>query len=119
MLVRKGRFGEFLACSTYPTCKGAKPIPLGIACPTEGCSGDLVQRRTKKGRVFYGCNRYPDCQYTLWSKPVPIPCPNCQARFLAEQGSVRKGKVLRCVREGCGYESSMEEASQMNADGHG
>jgi DNA topoisomerase-1 len=119
MLVRKGRFGEFLACSAYPTCKVSKPMPLGIACPTEGCTGDLVQRRTKKGRVFYGCNRYPDCQHTLWSKPVPIPCPNCQARFLVEQGSARKGKVLRCVREGCGYESGVEEPPQMNADGHG
>ena len=109
MVVRKGRYGEFLACSTYPTCKGAKPMPLGVACPAEGCTGELVQRRTKRGRLFYGCNRYPTCQYTLWSKPVPLPCPKCQARFLVEQGSTRKGKVLRCVREGCGYESLMTE----------
>jgi DNA topoisomerase I len=108
MVVRKGRYGEFLACSAYPACKVAKPMRLGVACPTAGCTGELVQRRTKRGRLFYGCNRYPDCQYTLWSRPVPMPCPECQAPFLVEQGSARKGKVLRCLSEGCGYQSSLE-----------
>jgi DNA topoisomerase I len=108
MVVRKGRYGEFLACSAYPACKVAKPMRLGVACPTEGCPGELVQRRTKRGRIFYGCNRYPDCQFTLWSKPVPMPCPECQAPFLVEQGSARKGKLLRCFRQECGYEVPME-----------
>jgi DNA topoisomerase-1 len=107
MVVRKGRYGEFLACSAYPTCKVAKPMGLGVACPTEGCTGELVQRRTKRGRMFYGCNRYPDCQFTLWSKPVPMPCPECQAPFLVEQGSARKGKLLRCFRQECGYETPL------------
>ena len=108
MVVRKGRYGEFLACSAYPTCKVAKPMSLGVACPTGGCTGALVQRRTKRGRIFYGCNRYPDCQFTLWSKPVSMPCPECQAPFLVEQGSARKGKLLRCFRQECGYETPME-----------
>jgi DNA topoisomerase-1 len=108
MVVRKGRYGEFLACSAYPTCKVAKPMSLGVACPTGGCTGELVQRRTKRGRIFYGCNRYPDCQFTLWSKPVPMPCPECQAPFLVEQGSARKGKLLRCFRQECGYETPIE-----------
>jgi DNA topoisomerase-1 len=116
MVVRKGRYGEFLACSAYPTCKVAKPMRLGIACPTEGCTGALVQRRTKRGRFFYGCSRYPDCQYTLWSKPVPMSCPHCQAPFLVEQGSARKGKSLRCIREGCGYESSVEVLAAQEGD---
>jgi DNA topoisomerase I len=111
MVVRKGRYGEFLACSAYPTCKVARPMRLGVACPAAGCTGELVQRRTKRGRLFYGCNRYPDCQYTLWSKPVPIPCPECQAPFLVEQGGARKGKSLRCIRAGCGYESPVEVKS--------
>jgi DNA topoisomerase I len=108
MVVRTGRYGEFLACSAYPTCKVAKPMPLGVACPTGGCTGELVQRRTKRGRIFYGCNRYPDCPFTLWSKPVPLPCPECQAPFLVEQGSARKGKLLRCFRQECGYETPVE-----------
>jgi DNA topoisomerase-1 len=107
MVVRKGRYGEFLSCSTYPTCKVAKPMRLGVACPTAGCTGELVQRGSKRG-VFYGCNRYPDCQYTLRSKPVPMPCPECQAPFLVAQGSAQKGQFLRCIREGCGYESPVE-----------
>jgi DNA topoisomerase I len=111
MVVRKGRYGEFLACSAYPTCKVAKPMSLGVPCPTGGCAGELVQRRTKRGRIFYGCNRYPDCQFTLWSKPVPMPCPECQAPFLVEQGSARKGKLLRCFRQECGYETPMEVKS--------
>jgi DNA topoisomerase I len=108
MVVRKGRYGEFLACSAYPACKAAKPMRLGVSCPAAGCTGELVQRRTKRGRLFYGCNRFPDCQYTLWSKPVAMSCPECQAPFLVEQGNARKGKFLRCVREGCGYESPAE-----------
>jgi DNA topoisomerase-1 len=111
MVVRKGRYGEFLACSAYPTCKVAKPVSLGVACPTEGCTGALVQRRTKRGRLFYGCNRYPDCQFTLWSKPVPMPCPECQAPFLVEQGNARRGRLLRCFRQECGYETPMAGAS--------
>jgi DNA topoisomerase-1 len=116
MVVRKGRYGEFLACSAYPTCKVARPMRLGVGCPAEGCTGELVQRRTKRGRMFYGCNRYPDCQYTLWSKPIPMPCPECQAPFLVEQGSARKGKFLRCVREGCGHESPVESAVVQQGD---
>jgi DNA topoisomerase-1 len=116
MVVRQGRYGEFLACSAYPSCKVAKPMRLGVACPTPGCTGDLVQRRTKRGRLFYGCSRYPDCQYTLWSKPVPIPCPHCQAPFLVEQGSARKGKTLRCIREGCGYEAPAEALAAQEGD---
>jgi len=111
MVVRKGRYGEFLACSAYPRCKVAKPMPLGVACPTAGCPGALVQRRTKKGRTFYGCNRFPACQYTIGSKPLPLTCPHCQAPFLVEQGGVRRGKLLRCVRQGCGYESPVEEVA--------
>jgi DNA topoisomerase-1 len=107
MVVRKGRYGEFLSCSAYPTCKVAKPMSLGVGCPTAGCTGEIVQRGSKRG-VFYGCNRYPDCQFTLRSKPVPMPCPECQAPFLVEQGSARQGKLLRCFRQECGYETPME-----------
>ena len=93
MVVRKGRYGEFLACSAYPTCKVAKPMSLGVACPTAGCTGESCSG-ARSGDVFYGCNRYPDCQFTLWSKPVPMPCPECQAPFLVEQGAPAKGSCF-------------------------
>ncbi|MCK4846717.1 MAG: type I DNA topoisomerase [Deltaproteobacteria bacterium] len=69
MTVKSGRFGRFLACTAYPDCKGTRPYSLGIACGEEGCDGELTERRTKKGRVFYGCSKYPDCKYATWTLP--------------------------------------------------
>jgi DNA topoisomerase-1 len=77
MVVRNGRYGRFLACSRYPECKGARPLrtKVGVACPL--CRGDLVARRTRRGRTFYGCANYPRCRFVTWSRPLPEPCPNC------------------------------------------
>ena len=69
MAVKSGRFGRFLACTAYPDCKGTRPYSLGLPCPEEDCSGELTERRTKKGRVFYGCSKYPDCKYATWTLP--------------------------------------------------
>ena len=70
MVIKEGRFGKFLACSGYPECKNTMPFSMGIKCPSEGCSGDICEKRTKTGRVFYGCSRYPDCKFSTWTKPV-------------------------------------------------
>ncbi|MDO8723683.1 MAG: type I DNA topoisomerase, partial [Syntrophales bacterium] len=70
MVIKEGRFGRFLACSGYPECKNTMPFSMGIKCPSEGCSGDICEKRTKTGRVFYGCTRYPDCKFSTWTKPV-------------------------------------------------
>ena len=78
MLIRTGRFGKFIACSDYPECKTSKPIlnKVGVPCPR--CGGDLVQRRSRgRGRVFYGCSRYPDCDFLVNQRPLPEPCPEC------------------------------------------
>lgn len=78
LAIKLGRFGRFLACSGFPECKYTEKIQnkTGVKCPKCG-QGDLVERRSKKGRVFYGCNRYPECDFTAWNRPVPTPCPNC------------------------------------------
>ena len=78
MVLKFGRYGKFEACSNFPECRNAKPhlVKLGIACPNDG--GELVERRTKKGRVFYGCSNYPECEWSSWKRPLPNPCPNCQ-----------------------------------------
>lgn len=79
MVVKRGRFGVFLACSRYPDCKGTKPIvkSTGVACPR--CQkGELVEKRTRRGKIFYGCSRYPDCDFASWQEPVKDPCPKCQ-----------------------------------------
>jgi len=69
MVIKSGRFGRFLACSRYPECKKTLPFSTGVACPEEGCDGVLLERRTKKGRVFYGCSKYPACRHATWKLP--------------------------------------------------
>ncbi len=69
MVIKSGRYGRFIACSRYPDCKTTMPLSTGIACPEEGCNGMLVERRSKKGRLFYGCSNYPDCRYVTWKLP--------------------------------------------------
>ncbi len=106
MVLKQGRFGGFLACSNYPDCKTTKPLSLGVKCPAEGCTGDLVQRRTKKGRVFYSCSRYPTCTFAIWSKPINRACPKCQAPFLIEKFSKQAGKSIQCYQESCDYQEA-------------
>ena len=84
-LVQKfGRFGEFVACSNYPKCKYVKQKTIGVKCPN--CSeGEIVERRSKRGKTFYGCNRYPDCDFVAWGKPIAEKCPECGGSYLIEK----------------------------------
>ena len=103
MVVKTGRFGKFIACSAYPQCKTTKPLALGVKCPQPDCGGDLVQKRTKKGRSFFACSNYPKCEYALWDRPVPKACPTCQAPFLVEKVSKQDGRSVQCRNQDCGY----------------
>jgi DNA topoisomerase-1 len=109
MAVRRGRFGKFLACTRYPECKGTRPITTGIACP-ENCGGQLVEKRSKRGKIFYSCSSYPNCKFALWDKPVAKPCPMCAAPFLLERNTRRDGHQLKCWRAECGYVATVGEA---------
>ena len=113
MLIREGRFGKFLACSGFPKCKNTKPLDAGtgVKCP-ECKQGEMVARRTRSRRTFYACNRYPDCKFAVWSKPVTDPnskdrqgmkCPKCSSLVVA--GS--KGKV-KCSKKECDWEKDVE-----------
>src|SRR5689334_3227442 len=104
MVIKTGRFGKFLACSAYPECKTTKPIPLGVKCPQD--SGDLTQKRTKKGRTFYACANYPKCEFAIWDRPVNKPCPNCHAAFLVEKYTKQAGASVQCRNEECGYKEA-------------
>lgn len=84
MEVKTGKYGKFLACTAYPKCKNIKPYSLGVKCPEEGCDGMVSEKRSKKGRIFYGCNRYPACKFASWNKPVAIVCPNCGSPTVIE-----------------------------------
>ncbi len=103
MVVKTGRFGKFIACSAYPQCKTTKPLALGVKCPQPGCGGDLVQKRTRKGRSFFACGNYPKCEYALWDRPINKACPTCQAPFLVEKVSKQAGRSVQCRNEDCGY----------------
>jgi DNA topoisomerase I len=109
MVIKTGRYGEFLACTRYPKCKHTRPVPLGVKCPKCGV-GDLAERRTRKGRNFFGCLRYPDCDYSTWNRPVPVACPSCGFLGMEERQSKSGGGATRkCLK--CGHEVTVEEAA--------
>jgi DNA topoisomerase-1 len=104
MMVKTSRYGRFLSCSKYPECKFTRPFSIGVDCPEEDCDGHLVERKSKKGRIFYGCSNYPKCKFASWDKPVNEICPNCGAKFLVQKTSKSKGEFLKCVK--CGHEKT-------------
>jgi DNA topoisomerase-1 len=107
MVIKHGRFGRFIACSGYPECKTTKPVTLGIKCPQDGCVGEIVQRRSRRGKIFYGCSAYPDCKFVLWQRPLAEACPKCQAPFIVERAA--RGRSWRsCAREDCDWKSEVE-----------
>ena len=95
MIARGGRFGRFLACTRYPDCKGTKAIltKIGVACPKD--AGDIVERRTRHRRVFYGCANYPACDFTSWARPLPERCPRCNS-MLVSAGRGRRARCTQC-----------------------
>jgi DNA topoisomerase-1 len=106
LVLKQGRYGEFTACSNYPNCKYVKQKSTGLVCPKDG--GDVVERKSKRGKVFYGCANYPDCDFVLWNKPVLEPCPQCGEKFLIEKITKRHGRQLMCHKEDCDYVRSEE-----------
>ncbi len=96
MVLKRGRYGEFLACSGYPGCETTMPVPTGVRCPEEGCDGELVKKYSRGGKPFYGCNRFPDCKFATWDEPVAKECPKCGAKIM-----VKKGNHLKCINKKC------------------
>ena len=100
---RTGRFGEFTSCSNYPKCNYIKRDTTGIACTRAGCKGEIVVKKSKRGKAFYGCSEYPKCDVVFWDKPVSIPCPKCNAPFLIEKTTKKDGTMHVCANENCDY----------------
>jgi len=107
LTLKHGRYGQFTACSNYPNCRYVKRQTLGIACPEKGCTGELVVRRTKRGKTFYGCSRYPQCKFAAWDKPVAEPCPQCGSPLLLEKHKKDSTAVRYCRNEACKYEHAV------------
>ncbi len=105
MVVKHGRFGKFLACPGYPECKNTKPIVDKIEVPCPKCGGDVVRKRSKKGRVFYGCNNYPDCDFVSWDEPVKEKCPDCNGPMVIKR--LKSRTTVKCVDSNCGYSKNI------------
>ncbi|MEG7334144.1 type I DNA topoisomerase [Bacillus sp. 0102A] len=106
MVYKMGRYGKFLACSNFPDCRNTKPIvkQIGVKCPSCG-EGNIVERKSKKKRVFYGCDRYPDCEFVSWDKPIERKCPKC-GKMLVEK-KLKKGIQVQCVE--CDYKEEPQK----------
>jgi DNA topoisomerase-1 len=110
MVIKHGKYGEFLACSGYPECKNTQSMfaaangqKIGVPCPEKDCHGEIVQKTSKRGKVFYGCSRYPECEFATWDKPVAQTCPLCGAKFLVEKSTKKEGRFLTCINKDCGF----------------
>jgi DNA topoisomerase I len=110
MVVKRGRFGTFLACSRYPDCKTTKPISLGVSCPREGCGGFLTEKRSRRGKTFFGCSNYSKtaCDFVSWDRPIAEACPECSAKFLVKK-ETKSGTTVRCLS--CTFKRSEAEAA--------
>jgi len=114
MVAKRGKYGEFLACSGYPECNhtesingGVNGTAIGVDCPEQGCDGQIVEKRSKRGKIFYGCSRYPQCSFATWDKPVAKPCPVCHKPYLLEKNTKRQGDFLACADRECGYKEPL------------
>ena len=113
LVAKQGRFGRFLACTGYPECKYTESIngngkDTGVICPEKNCGGRLMERTSRRGKTFYGCNRYPKCNFASWDKPVAETCPQCQAPILVEKTTKKYGTQMTCLTKGCGYKKSID-----------
>jgi DNA topoisomerase-1 len=108
MVIKRGRFGSFMACSAYPECKNTKAISIGVNCPE--CGKPLAERRSKRGKAFYSCTGYPDCKFALWDKPINETCPQCGSKYLLVKYSKKEGEKVKCPNKECGYEKVKEAA---------
>ena len=110
MLIKNGRFGKFLACSGFPKCKNTKPFldKIGMSCPDEGCSGEIIRKKTKKGRIFYGCSNYPKCSFVTWNKPINKRCPQCNS-ILVISINKKSGLYFKCSNSDCDYKEFKKE----------
>jgi DNA topoisomerase-1 len=110
LVIRYGRYGKFIGCSAFPACRYVEPWleKIGVLCPKDG--GDLVERKTRKGRTFYACTNYPQCDFTSWKRPLTIPCPDCKGLLV-----VANRQTAQCLV--CQHEFSLDSLQSPNAEG--
>jgi len=113
LVIKQGRYGEFTACTKYPECKYVKHKTTGIKCPKDADKGgEVVERKSRRGKIFFGCSNYPDCDFVLWNRPVAETCPKCGAPYLVEKTTKKLGRQILCNNEDCDYARSEELVEQ-------
>jgi DNA topoisomerase-1 len=115
LVIKTGRYGKFIGCSAYPTCKHIepleKPADTGVTCPECG-KGSLLQRKSRFGKIFYSCSTYPKCKYAAWNEPIAEPCPKCHWPILTLKTTKRRGTEKVCPQKECGYTAPVEDGSE-------
>ena len=113
--VRTGKYGKFIGCSSYPKCKHIEsleqPEKTGVDCP-DCKKGEILLRKSRRGKVFYSCERYPDCSYAIWNLPVKEACPDCEWPILSIKTTKSRGTEKVCPQKGCGYTVKMEDEAK-------
>lgn len=114
LVIKRGRYGRFIGCSNYPNCKHMEPLEkpedTGVTCP-ECRRGNMLKRKSRYGKVFYSCARYPDCKYAVWNLPIPESCPKCGHQMLTVKTTKRRGTEKVCPQKECGYSEPFEQAA--------
>ncbi|MCQ2484108.1 MAG: type I DNA topoisomerase [Clostridia bacterium] len=111
MVIKTGRFGKFLACPGYPDCKNAKPLVMKTEAKCPKCGGEVIEKKSKRGYTFFGCGNWPECDFMTWDKPTDDKCPKCGKSLFK-----RKGGVLACLDEKCGFEKKAERKSKKKTE---
>ena len=107
MIIRRGRFGKFLACSRYPDCKTTQSLTIGVNCPL--CDGNVVERRTRRGKIFFGCSAYPKCKFASWYRPINEKCSECDSPYLIYKNLKKTGPQHACPEKECSFSRPIKE----------
>lgn len=109
LVVRYGKYGSFVACSSYPNCTYVKKEreDTGITCP-QGCGGTLMRKKSKRGKIFYGCSNFPKCRFATWDQPLSQTCPQCGEDFVLKKNYIKKNPIIYCPHKGCDYREELE-----------
>jgi len=114
MVKKEGRYGEFLACTGYPECRHTESIngagpgkDINVKCPEKNCNGSILEKKSRRGKIFYGCSNYPECTFASWDMPVNKACPECNSPYLVRKETKKEGKLLKCPVKGCNYKETL------------
>ena len=118
LLIRHGKYGKFIGCSSYPECTYIEPLEkpedTGVQCP-ECKKGSMLKRKSRRGKIFYSCEHYPECKYAVWNEPIKHACPECGWPMLTKKVTKRRGAEMVCPQQDCNYSAPMDDDEEQAA----